>query len=311
MLNKQIIEVLSHHRTPGRHHLPQALTRFQLMGLLRNSEPPSFSEAGLTPARMDFELHNLEAQGEVLLGIGKRICMTQPIVVADSPENLVGLKFLGDRAYLRLTHQMLTTGQPVVRTLLRPQKQSFSWIQEQLLGAGIQCLTIEQSISQLPLPEIPATWSLRGQERSENPFFTYQGLDSILGYQPCNGKQRDRWQQIVGLEHLASISSLSLLRTPEGEFLWLQAGQFFELTPDAAYLAMFKLDQEINQPLQIALDEKPGRLDLRDTYLPKAYAQLIWRLSKADPDHNRIRLVEPQKQPRVKAALERLSCVLV
>lgn len=311
MLNNQIIQVLSYHRAPGRPHLPQTLTRFQIMGLLKHSEPPSFSESSLTPANIDTELHNLEAQGEVLLGIGKRACMARPTVVVESPENLVGLKFTGDRAYLRLAHQMLNTGQPVSRTLLRPQKQSFPWIQEHLLKAGINCLTIEQSISQLPLPEIPAAWSLRGQERLENPFFTYQGFDSIFGYQPIGGAQRDRWKVIVGLEHLASISSLNLLRTPEGEFLWLQDGQFFELAPDAAYLAMFKLDQQVEQPLQIALDAKPGRLSLRDTYLPKAYAQMIWRLSKADPDHNRIRLVEPQNQPRVKTALERLGCVLV
>ncbi len=311
MLNKQIVQILSHHRVLNRPHLPQALTRFQLLGLLRNSEPPLFAESGLTPAKIDNELHNLEAQGEVLLGIGKRVCMAQPTVVVESPENLVGLKFMGDRAYLRLAHQMLNTGQPVSRTLLRPEKQSFSKIYEQLAKAGIKCLTIDQSIDQLPLPEKPAAWNLRGQERLENPFFTYQGFDSIDGYQPCPETQHNRWKPVVGLEHLSSLSCLSLLRTPEGEFLWLQDGQFSELTPDAAYLAMFKLDQQVNQPLRIASDTRSGRLDLSDTYLPKVYAQLIWRLSEAEPGHNRLRLVNSQNQPRVNAALERLGCVLV
>lgn len=311
MIRNYIIQTLSFHRTPGRPHLPQSLTRSQLIGLLRNSEPPSSSKTWLTLDKVDSELHNLEAQGEVLLGIGKRICMAQPTVIVESLENLVGLKFVGDRAYLKLAHQTLKTEQPISQTLLRPRKQNFSWIQEQLLKSSIKCLTVEQSINQLAFPEKPSLWNLRDHERLENPFFTYQGFDSILGYQPTRGAQRTRWQPIVGLDHLAKSISLNLLRTPEGEFLWLYEGKFFDIPSDVAYLAMFKLDQQANQPLHISLDTKPGRLDLRDTYLPKTYAQLIWRLSKAESEHNRIRLVKPQNQPRIKAALERLGCVLV
>lgn len=65
MLNKQIVQVLSHHRAPGRPHLPQTLTRFQLMGLLKHSEPPSFNESSLTPAKIDTELHNLDRKSVV------------------------------------------------------------------------------------------------------------------------------------------------------------------------------------------------------------------------------------------------------
>jgi hypothetical protein len=312
MLNQNIIQLLSHHRSTVKPYLPQALTRFQLLGLLRSVESPGSNESDRSLTDLNAELQNLEAQGEILLGIGKRVCMAPPVVITDSQENSRDkLQFLGDRAYLKLAHQVLATKQPIARTLLKPQKPDLNWIQKQLRSVGIQCLTTEESINQLPSPELPAIWSLTGQELEENPFFTYQGLDAILGYQPCYGTQRDRWQQIVGLEHLMRRSPLRLLRTPENEFLWLQDGQFFAVTPDTAYLAMFRLDQQSNQPLQIALDEESGRLDLRGTYLPKAYAQLIWRLSTADSNHNRIRYVDAQQQPRVKAALKRLGCVLV
>jgi hypothetical protein len=237
--------------------------------------------------------------------------MAKPTVYVDSEEAVTGLHFLGDRAYLRLAHQTLQTGQPVSSTQLRPKSRQFEWIKTQLEASNIQCYTPDQLVSQLPNPQLPDNWQLTEQNRSGNPFFTYQGFESILGYRPKPGKQRDRWQPIIGLDHLSSIASLNLLKTPEGEFLWLQDGQFFEITPDTAYLAMFELDQQAQQPLQIALDEQPGRIDLQDTFLPKAYAQLIWRLSNPSPEHNRIRDVDAQNQPRVKAALERLGCVLV
>ncbi|MBD1916254.1 MULTISPECIES: hypothetical protein [Cyanophyceae] len=311
MQNQDIIQLLSHHRVPGRLHLPQALTCYQLLGLLRATVPPSALANALSPSRLDQALHNLEAQGEVLLGVGKRVCMAQPTVYTSDEESVTGIQFLGDRAYLRLAHQALQTGQPVTQTLLRPKNKRLEWIQTQLGASNIGCHTPDQLVSQLPTPQLPANWQLREQHRSDNPFFTYQGFESILGYRPEPGRQCDRWQPIIGLEHLGSIASLRLLKTPEGEFLWFQDGQFFGITPDTAYLAMFELDLQINQPLQIALDEKPGLLDLRDTFFPKAYAQLIWRLSKPSPDHNRIRYVDAQNQPRVKAALERLGCVLV
>jgi hypothetical protein len=311
MQHQDIIQLLSHHRFPGRSHLPQALTRYQLLGLLRATVPPSAPANALSLSQLDQALHSLEAQGEVLLGLGKRVCMAQPIVYADSEEAIAGIQFLGDRAYLRLAHQVLKTGQPIAQTLLRPKNKRFEWVQTQLAASNIQCHTPDQLITQLPNPQLPAIWQLRDQHQADNPFFTYQGFENILGYRPAPGKQRDRWQPIIGLDHLNSIASLNLLKTPEGEFLWLQDGKFFEITPDAAYLAMFELDRQTNQPLQIALDEQPGRLDLRDTFLPKAYAQLIWRLSNPSSDHNRIRSVSPHNQPRVKAALERLGCVLV
>lgn len=311
MLSEQVINLLSHHRFPGKSYLPQSLTRFQLMGLLRNSVPPSVVNTALTPATLDQALHFLEAQGEILIGVGKRVCMAQPTVLAENHENLIGLQFLGDRAYLRLAHQALGTGQPVSKTLLRPQKQSFQWIQEQLQGINIRCLTVEQAVEQLPSPRLPSSWSLRGQECSENPFFTYQGLDSIQGYRSTQGSQQERWTSVVGLNHLANLSHLHLLKTPEGDFLWMEDGQFFEITSDTAYLAMFYLDQQAKQPLRLAWDELPGRLDLSRTYLPRAYAQLIWRLSSADSAHNRTRLIEPQNRPTVKAAMKRLGCVLV
>ena len=313
MQDQDIIQLLSHHRAPGRPHLPQTLTRSQLLGLLRVTMPPSAPANALSPSHLDQALHSLEAQGEVLLGIGKRVGMAKPTVYVDGQDMIRGVQFLGDRAYLRLAHQALQTGQSVTQTQLRPKNKRFEWIQTQLKTSNIVCCTPDQLVNQLRKPQLPDTWQLKVKDQYQiaNLFFTYQGVENILGYCPESAKQGDRWQAIIGLDHLSSIASLNLLKTPEGEFLWLQDGQFFEITPDTAYLAMFELDQQAQQPLQIALDEQPGRIDLQHTFLPKAYAQLIWRLSNPSPEHNRIRYVNAQNQPRVKAALERLGCVLV
>ncbi len=311
MLSKQIIQLLSHHRAPGRPRLPQSFARLQLLRLLRDSQPPLSPDTEISPTNLDRELQNLEAQGEVLLGLGKQVCMAQPMVLTDSEEKLAGLQFFGDRAYLRLAHQSLETGQPVDKTQLMPKKQNFSWIQAQLQKASIACLTVDCAVNQLPATCLPSPWRLQGQECLENPFFTNRGDGSLWGYQPSETTQRDRWQPINGF-HLGGLRSLNLLRTPAGEFLWMENGQFFELAPDTACLAMFELDRQAQQPLRIAWDEQPGRLDLRGIVLPRAYAQAIWRLSQSDPDHNRIRLVVAAKdRPRVKAVLERLGCKLV
>lgn len=311
MQNQDVIQILSHHRAPGRPHLPQTLTCYQLLGLLRATVPPSAPDTTLSPSRLDEALHTLEAQGEVLLGVGKRVSMARPSVYTSGEEPVKSLQFLGDRAYLRLAHQRLETGQPISQTLLRPRNKNIEWLQTQLQGINVGFYTPEQLLTQLPTPDVPEFWRLKGEDRTSNPFSIYQGFDTIRGYLPKAGNQRERWQPIIGLEHLQNISSLSLLKTPGGEFLWLKNGQFFEINPDTAYLAMFSLDKQSNQPLKIALDEGTGCLDLRETFLPKAYAQVIWRLSKPSSDHNRIRYVAPHNQPRVKAALERLGCVLV
>ena len=179
MQHPDIIQLLSYHRAPGRPYLPQTLSRYQLLGLLRATVPPSAPASTLSPLRLDQILHSLEAQGEVLLGVGKRVCMAQPTVYADREAAVTGLQFLGDRAYLRLAHQALQTGQPLTQTLLRPKNKRFEWIQTQLGASNIRCHTPEQLVSQLPTPQLPAIWQLTEQHRSDNPFFKYQGFENI------------------------------------------------------------------------------------------------------------------------------------
>ena len=93
--------------------------------------------------------------------------------------------------------------------------------------------------------------------------------------------------------------------------LWFAADQFYELSPDAASLAMFWIDQQAGLPLRVTWDERPGRLNLQGTVLPSSYAQWLWRLSKPDPDQLRTRLFEPSQRAIVRQALTQLGCSLV
>ncbi|WP_204139395.1 hypothetical protein [Halomicronema sp. CCY15110] len=312
MLEKHIISLLSQHRLPGAKHLPQAIAQHQVVRLLKDTLSPNQNNDLLAFAEsVDIELHNLEAQGEILLGTGRRVCVAQPTLWVDAEEFITSLKLIGDRAYLSLIHQLLETGQDPGETLVRPRSHSLARIRDKLKGSGVSCLTIDQSLGNLPQPQVPSSWNLRGQEWLETPLSQPGESCKVYGYLPKWGSQRDRWQLIASQSHFLNLPRLNLLRVSGGVFLWAEQGQFFEITPDEAYLAMFHLDLQAQEPLRICWDEQSGLLDLRDTYLPKAFAQLIWRLSNPNSEHNRIRYVDAQNRPRVKAALERLGCVLV
>jgi len=81
--------------------------------------------------------------------------------------------------------------------------------------------------------------------------------------------QSDRWQCIAQ----ADLTDGSLLKLSMGEYLWFEADQFYELTPDAASLTLFWLDQQTGVPILVPWDEAPGRLNLQGISLPNAYAQ--------------------------------------
>jgi hypothetical protein len=307
MCSHEIINLLSQHRIPGRSHFPQPLTRHQLLSLLKASQPPRLDGDAFSPSKLDSELTNLEAQGEILSGVGKRFCMASPTLLIDHENQTTELLFVGDRAYLRLAHQILETKQPIHQTRLRPRLRDVQRIQSTLESTGIGLLTVQKSVEYLPAPQLPEPWTVRGAEWSGNPCNLLQTSGYVQGYHPGDKSQGDRWLDVTPQPR----DLPSLLQLPDGVFLWMQHGHFFEISPDAACLAMFALDQQVSQPLKLAWDDAPGRLDLRCVRLPRAYAQLIWRLSNPSPEHNRIRYVDPQNQPRVKAALERLGCVLV
>jgi len=299
-----IIRLLSNHRQPHRVELPQPLTLRAIATLIQQSLPPQHDDIS---TQLDADLRELQAQGEVLAGTGNRFCMAPPVVLAENETSLTGLLFRGDRAYLRLAHQALETGQPFVTTMLHPKVRGFHRTKERLRNAGIRLLTVASSVDHLPPRELPQPVRLQGCE-SPNPFQAATWTDPIRQYVPRVGTQQfERWVPVTQ----AALGDRTLLKLPTGEWLWFEADQFYELTPDTALLAMFQLDHDANVPLSLPWDDAPGRLQLQGISLPSSYAQLLWRLSEPDADSPRTRLFATANRPIAREALLRLGCTLV
>jgi hypothetical protein len=297
-----ITTLLSNHRQPQNLAQPLTLTRQQILGLLHYSAPPSSTDWQIEASRA---LDELQAQGEILAGIGKRYCIASPTVLALSQDNTTSLRFQGDRAYLPIVHQALKTGQPKEEVLLRPQISGFNRIQDALQNVGIRFLEISDSLQGLPCPCKP--FVLRSP-LEENPFVTYMEIDHYVPQSLKN--QTERWQS--RFSHSAKeLTAESLLRFPTGEYIWSSKGQFYELEPETAVLTMFAQDVAAGHPLRIEWDENQGRANLQGVILPSAYARLLWRLSEPDPERYRTRLVPAAYRPLVKEAFTRLGCELV
>jgi hypothetical protein len=297
-----ITTLLSNHRQPQNLAQPLTLTRQQILGLLHYSAPPSSTDWQIEASRA---LDELQAQGEILAGIGKRYCIASPTVLALSQDNTTSLRFQGDRAYLPLVHQALKTGQSEEEVLLRPQISGFNRIQDALQNVGVRFLEISDSLQGLPCPCKPF---VLGSPLEENPFVTYMEIDHYVPQLLKN--QTERWQS--RFSHSAKeLTAESLLRLPTGEYLWSSKGQFYELEPETAVLTMFAQDVAAGHPLRIEWDENQGRANLQGVILPSAYARLLWRLSEPDPERYRTRLVPAAYRPLVKEAFTRLGCELV
>lgn len=301
MHTERIIKLLSNHRQPHRPQLPQPLSLRAIASLVDHSLSPQWTTNQLSE-QLQADLHELQAEGEVLAGTGNRFCMALPTVLAETEDQLTGLRFRGDRAYLGLAHQTLETGQPH-SLILHPKIQRSEWIKQHLKPYGIAFLTAEANINHLPTPRLPQLCTLQGFERSYDSFQMHLQTDQ----RPVQQYVPQKW---IGFTQ-AMLSNRALLRLPTGEFLWFEAGQFYELPPDTAVLAMFELDRMANFSLRIAWDETPGRLDLRRISLPSSYAQMLWWLSQPQEGENRIRLFASHKHPLVHAVFNRLGCILV
>lgn len=314
MLSQTIIHILSQHRTAERPHRPHTMSCHQLASLLKFSLPPHQRDNDSElRADLDVELNNLEAQGEILLGLGKRVCMAPPTLLIDDETLVTSLQFIGDRAYLSLAHQALQTNQNPTTILLCPRSRNRDRIQAKLKAVGIRCLTVNQVMDKLPCYQTPTAQQLSGHQWRDPIFGNIAQESTVKGYLPTNQwqSQSERWQTIKSQVHLNNLSTIQLLKLANGTFLWRGDGQIYEISPDVAHLAMFAIDQQVQFPLRLTWDEHLGRLDLRRTSLPRDYAQMVWRLSEPDPGHSRIRLVEAQNRARIAAALRKLGCELV
>lgn len=306
MDKERIIKILTNHRQLHCPEHSKALTVRSIVSLIEHSFPPNHI---VNSDQIRECLQELQAQGEVLAGIGNQFCMAPPAILVEDETNFVGVLFKGDRAYLKLAHQALETGQPIVRAQLHPKIYGFHRIKERLTNHGIRLLTVTDSVKHLPLPEKPGLHLLSGAEWHEDPFQCWLTSGLIQAYLPKSQwqTQSDRWQHITQTD----LTGDSLLKLSTGEYLWFAADQFYELSPDAASLVMFWLDQQAGLPLRVTWDEIPGRLNLQGNVLPSSYVQWLWRLSKPDPNQPRTRLFEPAQRAIVRQALTQLGCSLV
>lgn len=306
MLEK-IILLLSQHRYPVNSAMPSPLTVNQITTLLNSAASP---QEVLELKTVQQILRELEARGEILAGDRNRYCMAPPMALALDEENLTSLLFTGDRAYLTLAHQVLES-QPNNQDplILRPKVHRFNWIKSRLSQVGVRMLTIAHSLDDLPRPQKPSKAFLRSPWlRDPFEIKSWANGGAIQRYVPSNAPQADRWCYPIR----ETLQNEDLLLLPTGEFLWFEDGNFYELEPDTAILAIFQLDKERGYPLKIIWDEALGILNLQGAILPSAYARRIWRLSEpVEGEYRTRRAREPSKRPLIKETLKRLGCTLI
>jgi hypothetical protein len=308
MWKNKIILLLSNHRQPSNQIRPLALTKHQIVSLIGSSLPPNQPQDNLANEIQDV-LNELEAEGEILAGTRNRYCMAPPTVLAKNQEDLLGLLFRGDRAYLTLAHQAIESQKnPENPLLLRPKSKQFDRIKNRLSQVGVRLLTVSESIEYLPKPKKPLKSELR-LPWSYDPFSIKNWLNKgyIERYNPCDAPQKDRWRN----PSRESIKNEDILRLPTGEYLWFEGEVFYELEPDVAVLTMFCLDAQMRCPLKIDWDEPPGRLNLQGVVLPSTYARWFWRLSEPDLEQYRTRNFQSKNWSLVKEAFEHLGAKLV
>ncbi|MBD2012431.1 hypothetical protein H6F96_00165 [Microcoleus sp. FACHB-53] len=306
MLTEKITLLLSSHRHPSNPAMPLALTRYQIVSLLRSSLSPNEEQQDFEAKVLD-ALHELQAQGEILAGTRNCYCMAPPSLVLAEQENLTGLLFRGDRAYLHLAHQALHTQQNSHNPLqLDVEVQHLHRMKECLSKVGIRLLTVDDSVERLPSPRKPKS-ELRSPWSADPFSINWEKGKSVRRYIPGDAVQKDRWQEC----HHKSLKNQDLLKIPTGEYLWFEEPHFYELEPDVAILAMFERDKETGFPIKIPWDKAQGKLNLQGIILQSAYARWLWALSKPDSDHYRTRYFQPANRHLVEAAFNRLGCVLV
>lgn len=305
---EKITLLLSNHRHPNHPAIPTTLTKHQIISLIRSSLSPNEPEDKL-PSEISEALRELQARGEILAGTRNSYCIAPPRVLALEKDNLTGLLFQGDRAYLPLAHQVLKTEQSQDKIHLHPKIREFNRLKDKLSQVGIRFLTVADSTEGLPCPRKPAKAVLRSPW-TENPFritnWCCQG--GIKQYVPRRDtSQKERWMSVS----YEQLSNQSLLQLPTGEYLYFQDQEFYELEPDTAIMAMFYQDKETESPLKIIWDKPQGKLNLQGIILPSAYARWLWQLSKPDGDRYRTRYIQPLNQPLIETAFKRLGCVLI
>jgi hypothetical protein len=310
MLSNSIINLLSNHRDPINQNRPNTLNRTQIIRLLRESISPDRQLLSLQEEVFQ-ALQELEAQGEILAIKGNYYCIAPPTLLANSQEDVTGVKFRGDRAYLSLSHELLKTNQNRDEVKIRPKIRTFDRIQARLDPIGIRSLTAEDLIHRLPSPQKPPKYVLRCPTTLSDP-----SDGELFSYEPLpHTPQENRWQPVI-VSQVSTLADLSLLKLTKDRkfwndlYFWWEGGQIYELERDVAVLAMFALDREKDSPLIVSWDTSRGRLYLQDIYLPVSYMTYLWQLSRETGQYQ-IRSVSAVSRTLIEPAFQRLGCLLV
>jgi hypothetical protein len=309
MLSNSIINLLSNHRDPINQNRPNTLNRTQIIRLLRESISPDRQLLSLQEEIFQ-ALQELEAQGEILANKGNYYCIAPPTLLANSQEDVTGVKFRGDRAYLSLSHELLKTNQNRDEIKIRPKIRTFDRIQAKLDPIGIRLLTAEDLIHRLPSPQEPPKYLLRC------PTTLPDSSDGEFSYEPVpNTLQEDRWQPVI-VSQVSTLADRSLLKLSkdryhrDDRYFYWKSNELYDLDRDVAILAMFDKDRETNSPLRVSWHTSEGKLDLRDIYLPSAYMRYLWQLS-VETEQYRVRFVPAVSRSLIEPVFQRLGCLLV
>ncbi len=307
-ITAEIIKVLSSHRQSHNSALPQPLRRQDIVKLVQGACSPSQDHTEEIKRSLD----ELEARGEVLRGPRNLYCVAPPTLIARTEKQLNPLQFCGDRSYLGLAHKLLKSGQPSDSLEVAPSSQEaakgFFHIHHRLKEKGIRLRTVEEMLQVLPNPSLPKRNS-EVDNKYPNPFRekNWPDQETVTRYSPQLGEQKDRWREPM---EQSLHDGGELLRLPTGEYLWYKQGSCYELTPDQATLAMFKLDQDMKSPVKVVWDKDKGELNLDQVTLPGSYARFLWRLSEPT-DAYRVRRFGRGDYDRLEQAMKKLGCKLV
>ncbi len=309
MLSNSIINLFSNHRDPKKQDRPNTLNKTQIIKLLRESVSPDRELSNLQEEICQ-ALQELEAQGEILASKGNYYCIAPPTLLANSREDVAGVRFRGDRAYLSVAHERLNSrNQNRDEVKIHPRIRTFDRIQAKLDPIGIRLLTAEDLIQCLPSPQKPPEYVLRCPTT-----FPDSSDGELFGYEPVpNTLQEDRWQPVI-VSQVSTLADPSILKLSKDRyhrndryFYW-KGNKVYELDRDVAVLAMFDKDRKTNFPLRVIWHTSEGKLDLGDIYLPLAYMRYLWQLS-VETEQYRVRFVPAMSRSLIEPVFQRLGCL--
>jgi hypothetical protein len=303
---QELLDTLSRHRKEDQPALPRPLPLSTIVYLLQQNRRPGSK----SPTSNDLwkPLKSLLTRGEVF-SQGSRFCMARPLIMSDC-EPYEEIRFIGDRAYLPLVHEVLATGQDSSQTLLHTDL-TLNEARAQLEGIGIPWLTWDDLLNQLPDPAMPSPHELRDKQLTNNPL---ESVSQFSNYQPRQGAEQS--SRFVSLMRGQRIST-PLILLPDGTWIWHANRKYSEISSDSAYLAMFYLDDQFFAPLPISWSSTSNELDLSQTLIPSSYKRLIEMSTQAnkystttDSDLASLYQVRPRARPVIAAALNRLKILV-